>query len=305
MYAKVMKSQYLKSALLLLIMVATVFSETPSYQLLTFPFSTRAAAMGGTRAVDPSGNLDIQGNPADASFVESIQVQAGYVNHIVGIRGYSTAGVLPMERHRLTGELIYFDYGLFDKTDIFGNTQSTFDYHELAAALGYAFKFSEAIRLGGRVGRFQRVADASSHGEFYYDLGAVYHKELDSLTFGVYLASAKLGESEEPFPTQLRIGSSKRLSHLPLRLNLEGIYGFDELLRFSLGSEILIHPSFNVRLGINSNRFDLQTGVTEADFIAGASAGFSIAWQGIYIESATQSFGAAGWISQISLTYRL
>ncbi|MCF7826659.1 MAG: hypothetical protein K9N29_08395 [Candidatus Marinimicrobia bacterium] len=288
-----------------LLLTAVALAETPSHQLLTYPFSNRSAAMGGSRSVDPSGQIDIQGNPASASFVQGLQGQVGFVNHLVGIQGFSAAGLLPLERHRISAELIYFDYGLFDKTDIVGTNQGTFGYHELAAALGYAFKFSEGIRLGGRVGRFTRVADGSTGGDFYYDLGGVYHIEEDSLTIGVYLASVALGESDESFPTQLHIGSSKILSHLPLRLNLEGIYDFNDQIRFALGGEILLHRNFRVRLGVNSNRFDLQTGVTESDFIAGTTGGFAIDWQGMIIESATQSFGAAGWVSQISIAYRL
>ncbi|MCF7922024.1 MAG: hypothetical protein K9M55_04915 [Candidatus Marinimicrobia bacterium] len=288
-----------------LLLTAVALAETPSHQLLTYPFSNRSAAMGGSRSVDPSGQIDIQGNPASASFVQGLQGQVGFVNHLVGIQGFSAAGLLPLERHRISAELIYFDYGLFDKTDIVGTNQGTFGYHELAAALGYAFKFSEGIRLGGRVGRFTRVADGSTGGDFYYDLGGVYHNQEDSLTIGVYLASVALGENDESFPTQLHIGSSKILSHLPLRLNLEGIYDFNDQIRFALGGEILLHRNFRVRLGVNSNRFDLQTGVTESDFIAGTTGGFAIDWQGMLIESATQSFGAAGWVSQISIAYRL
>lgn len=284
---------------------ALAFAETPAYQLLNYPFSNRAAAMGGTRAIDPSGNMDMQGNPAGASFVRSLQVQAGYVNHLVGIKGYSAGLVIPVERHRLSFESTYFDYGLFDKTDVRGVTNGTFGFQELTSSLGYAFQFSQSLRLGTRVGRFQRTADQVSQADFYYDLGAVYHQEMDSLTIGVYLASVALGESEEAFPTELRIGSSKILSHLPLRLNLEGIYAFDDLLRFALGAEVFIHPNFTVRLGVNTNRFDLQTGISEADFIAGTSGGFALNLGGLLVESATQSFGAAGWVSQMSLSYHL
>lgn len=300
-----MNKNLLLLLLTLLLLVVSVLAETPSYQILTYPFSNRAAAMGGSSAVDPSGNIDIQGNPAGASFVENIKGQVGFINHIVGIRGYSAGGTLPMDNHRISGELIYFDYGIFDKTDIYGANHSTFGFHELAASLGYAFIFSDAMRLGARVGRFQRMADGNSYGEFFYDLGAVYHKTQDSLTVGIYLKSIALGESEESFPTQLRIGSSKILSHLPLRINLDGIYNLDDKLQFALGAEIFVHPNFRARLGVNSNRFDLQTGVTESDFIAGASVGFAFNYQGVLIESASQSFGAAGWVNQISLAYSL
>ncbi|MCF7823284.1 MAG: hypothetical protein K9N35_03850 [Candidatus Marinimicrobia bacterium] len=302
---KVMNAQTCKIILLSLFMIAGIHAKTPSYQLLTYPFSNRSAAMGGSRAIDPSGNIDIQGNPAGMSFILEPQVQAGYVNHLVGIKGYSAAFVFPLERHRLSLESIYFDYGLFDRTDINGLTDGTFGFQDMSTALGYAFQFSPAIRLGTRIGRYQRTADQVSSSEYYYDLGAVYHKEIDSLTIGVYLASAELGESEEAFPTELRIGSSKILSHLPLRLNVEGIYAFDKQLRLALGAEVLLHHNFTIRLGINSNRFDLQTGVSESDFIAGASGGFALQVGGALIESASQSFGAAGWISQMSISYHL
>ncbi len=305
MYIKVIHSQKFKSVLFLVCFVTVGLAETPSYQLLTYPFSSRAAAMGGSRAADASGHYETQGNPAGTSFINKLQGQIGLVNHLVGIQGYSAGGVIPMERHRLSAEVIYFDYGTFTKTDVDGNSGSTFGYHELASTLGYAFTFSEIIRLGGRIGRYQRVADSQSQGDFYYDLGAIYHSEMDSLTVGIYLASIGLGKTAETFPTQLHIGSSKILSHLPLRLNLEGIYNFDEQIHFALGAEIFMHPVFTIRLGLNSNRFDLQTGVTESDFIAGGTAGFAILWQGMVIESATQSLGAAGWVSQMSISYQL
>lgn len=305
MYYRVMYSKPSQTMAVLILFVSLALAETPSYQLLNYPFSNRSAAMGGGRAVDASGNLDIQSNPANASFVQGLQGQAGFVNHLVGIQGLSLGGVLPLERHRISGELVYFDYGLFDKTDIAGNNQGTFGYHEIAGAMGYAFQFSDGIRLGGRVGRYSRVADGDHVGDLYYDLGGVYHNQEDSLTIGVYLATLPLGESREVMPTQLHIGSSKILSHLPLRLNVEGILGFNDEVRFALGGEVFVHPNFRVRLGINSNRFDLQTGVSESDFISGAAGGFAIDWQGMLIESATQSLGAAGWVSQISLAYRL
>jgi len=300
-----MDNQRIKFTLLLLLMVSAVYAETPSYQLLNYPFSNRSAAMGGGRAVDPSGNMDIQGNPANASFVKNIQIQTGYINHVVGIKGYSMGGVMPLERHRLSVETIYFNYGDFNKTSITGVNEGVFSVQELSTSLGYVFQFSESVRLGTRVGVFQQTADARSLSDSYYDLGAIYHKELDSLTIGVFLVSAPLGASAEQFPTQLRVGSSKILSHLPLRLNLEGIYDFENQFRFAVGAEILIHPSFKVRLGINSNRFDLQTGISESDFTAGMSAGFAFDWHGIMIESATQSFGALGWVSQMGVSYHL
>lgn len=305
MYLRVMTNQLLGTILFSLLMTQVGLAETPSYQILNFPFSSRSASMGGGRAVDPSGGLDIQGNPAGMAFVDRSTVQAGYINHLVGIKGYSAGGLIPLQRHRLSLETTFFDYGQFDATSVSGVTTGTFGYQELSLAMAYAFEFSNTISLGTRVGHYTRTVDVDSNSDFYYDLGAVYHNKADSLSVGVYLAAAPLGESSEPMPRHLRIGSSKVLSHLPLRLNLEGIYAFDEQLRLALGAEVLLHPSFRLRLGVNSNRFDFQTGVSESDFVAGASGGFVIDWHGLIIESATQSFGGIGWVSQMSVSYQL
>lgn len=305
MYWKVMKNQLLKTILLSGLLVQIGWAETPSYQILNYPFSSRSASMGGARAVDPTGSLDIQGNPAGMTFADHSSVQAGYVNHLVGIKGYSAGGLIPFQRHRLSLETTFFDYGQFNATSVTGVTTGTFGYQELSLALAYAFKFSNSMSLGTRVGHYTRTVDVDSNSDFYYDVGAVYHKEADSLSIGVYLAASPLGDSQEAMPRHLRVGSSKVLSHLPLRLNLEGIYAFDEELRLALGAEILLHPSFRVRLGVNSNRFDFQTGVSESDFVAGASGGFVIDWNGLLIESATQSFGGIGWVSQMSVSYKL
>lgn len=304
MYSKAMPIKITTTLLLLLFGAHSALAETPAYQILSYPFGNRSAAMGGTRAVDPSGTIDANGNPASSSFINTLQGQVGFVSHLVGIKGYSASTVLPVERHRLSAELIYFDYGLFDKTDVYGNTSSTFGYHELASSLGYAFVFSDKIRLGGRLGRFQRLADGGSSSDLFYDVGAIYHNAEDSLTVGLYLAALPLGNPSETFPSQLRIGSSKILSHLPLRLNIDGVYGFNELLQIALGGELLIHPAFRVRVGISSTRFDLQTGVNQSDFIAGLSAGFALDYEGVLFEMAGQSFGAAGWINQLSIVYQ-
>jgi hypothetical protein len=300
-----MRKEMTKLVLIAIVLSSLGHAETPSYQILNYPFSSRSASMGGGRAVDLGSGLDIQGNPAGLTFSNHTVVQAGYVNHLVGIKGYSAAGLFPLENHRLGIETILFDYGQFTETSASGITGGSFAYQELSLGLTYAFEFSKSLRMGTRIGHYSRTVANDSKTDLYYDVGGIYHKSEDSLSIGVFLAASPLGDSRETMPKQLRIGSSKILSHLPLRLNLETIYAFDDQLRFALGAEVLLHPSFRLRLGLNSNRFGFQTGVSESDFVAGAAAGFVIEWNKIIIESATQSFGGIGWVSQMTLSYQL
>ena len=259
--------------------------------------------MGGTNAAHDLSTLDINGNPATYTFSSDLQGQAGFVNHLVGIKGFASAGVLPLEDHRLFGEMVYFDYGLFDRTDVYGNTAGTFGFHEIAFQAGYAYRVSERIRLGARLGLFQRTADTHTHRRLFSNFGAVYYSAEDSLTIGLYISNLAFDEIEEEAPTALRIGTSKILTYLPLKLNLDGEYSLNEDWLIAIGGEILVHPQFRLRLGINTRRFDLQTGVTREDFLAGATGGFVLEWQGILVESAVQSYGAAGIVSQLSLGY--
>lgn len=294
-----------KSLLALLIATGSSHAETPSYHLLTYPFSVRAAAMGGTMAAHDADAIDVNANPAAYSFTQTIQAQAGFVNHLAGIQGFTTAGVLPLEAHRLFGEVVYFDYGLFNGADEFGKNTGTFGYHEIAFQAGYAYSFSEQIRLGARLGLYQRVADGMTHSRSFTDVGAMYHSAEDSLTLGVMVSNLSVDDSGESTPATLRLGSSKVLTYLPLKLNLDAEYRDEEDWLIAIGGEVLVHPQFRLRLGINTRRFDLQTAVTREDFLAGGSLGFIISWQGIVFESAIQSFGAAGTVSQLSLAYQL
>lgn len=305
MYKRVIQARISTIFLVLVLLVGTAIADTPGLQLLHFPFSPRSAAMGGTRAASPTQSTDINGNPAGLAFQSHLQGQASVVNHLVGIKGYGLQGLIPLEAHTLAGDLIYFDYGIFERTDETGTTDGTFGFHELSTTFSYAYRWRESMAAGARVGRFLRVADGASEDLFYYDLGLVYSSDQDSLIVGLMVLAIPLGDSGEALPSQVRVGTSKVLEHLPVRLNLEGGYAFSDRYDLALGAEILIHPSFQLRMGVNSNRVGLQTDVTSGDFVAGASYGFAFRFKGMRIEMANQSFGDAGWVNQMSLSLRL
>jgi len=299
----------MKSPLQILLMVfilsevPLLHGETPAFQVLEYPFSPRAMAMGDTRAVNVTPSLEAAGNPAALTFTSDLQGKVGLVNHLVDIKGYSAIGVLPLENHRISGEMVYFDYGLFDRTDAFGNPTGSFGFHELSLQMAYAYSITDRWRLGTRAGWVQRVADNTTSGQGILNFGALYHLAEDSLTVGVLVSNLAVDEGSDELPTAIRVGTSKILTYLPLRLNLETDYRLADNWLLALGGEILLHPQFTLRLGINSNRFDLHTGVSASDFLAGVSGGFFVEWMGLQVEMAAQSFGAAGFISQAALAY--
>ncbi len=287
--------------LLLLLLFAPASSRTPAFQVLTYPFSSRAAGMGGTSVAYTGKYLEMGTNPAALVYQSGFQGQASTVQHLAGIRGYGTSLSLPLGVHRFGGEVRYFNYGLFTHSDEFGQTSSTFGFHEIAAQAAYAYSISPRIHLGTRMGFVQRVADGQNHSQGVLDLGFIFNRQEDSLSIGVVAENLPLGPETEILPTRVRLGSSKVLTYLPLRLNLEAEYEQGGTWTLALGGEILIHPAFALRLGLDSNRFDLQTAVSKQDFLAGFSGGFVVQHRGILLEMAVHSLGAAGTVSQLGI----
>ena len=109
----------------------------------------------------------------------------------------------------------------------------------------------------------------------------------------------------DELPTTLVVGTSTQLQYLPARINLDGRYDIQKHWFLATGIDFSLNNYLNLRLGINSNRFDLQTNVLRSDFIAGGTGGFSLKVKNFLFELAFQSFGGAGVIQQMSLAVKL
>lgn len=298
---------YLRTLLGFLLVVSTksLMAATPSYGLLTYPFNTRSAAMGGTYASDGDHQFQLFTNPASVALTQNLHAQAGSVRHLAGIQGVGLGGVLPVERHRFFGEATYFNHGLFDRTDETNTVTGTFGFHELYIGGGYAIDILPHFALGGRTGLYYLAVDNESRQAWVSSAGGMYHTRDDSTTIGIALMNFGADHGADELPTTVAVGGSQRLMYLPARINIDAQINQQKRWRIAVGGEFFLHDNFTLRLGMNSNRFDLQTNILRSDFIAGGTAGFGLTLNNLLFEFALQSFGGAGTIQQMSLAIKI
>ncbi len=289
----------------LLIYRVPIWAATSGYQILTYPFSTRVAAMGGTFAADGTQRFQVLTNPASVALSNGIQGQAGTVRHLAGIQGFALGGMLPVEQHRFFGEAAYFNYGTFDKTDVNNNHLGTFGFDELYAGGGYATELFPHFAFGGRTGLYRQQADHKIEQKWISALGGMYHRRNDSLIVGAAIMNFGQKSGVNELPTMIVIGTSTKLQYLPARINIDGQYNLQQQWKLAAGAEFFVNNNLTLRLGLNSNRFDLQTNVLRSDFIAGATAGMGLRVKNFLFELALQSFGGAGIVQQMSAAIRL
>jgi len=301
------KMNYLHTLMgfLLIAGVTNLMGETSAYHLLTFPFNTRSAAMGGTYAGTGDRQFQLFTNPASVALTQNLQAQAVSVPHLAGIQGIGLGGVLPIERHRFFGEATYFNYGTFDQTDETNTVTGTFGFHELYIGGGYACDILPHIALGARTGLYYMAADNESSQTWVSSVGGMFHTRDDSTTIGIVLMNFGTENGADQLPTTLAIGGSQRLMYLPARVNLDAQINQQNRWRVALGGELFVNDYLTLRLGLNSYRFDLQTNVLRTDFIAGGTAGFGLTIKNLGFEFAMQSFGGAGVVQQMSIAFNL
>ena len=103
-------------------------------------------------------------------------------------------------------------------------------------------------------------------------------------------------------PTNLRIGFSKILAHLPLEIgfnftdvNVTADSFSDRIKRFSIGGEFRLSDALRVRLGYNNRlRSDLDDDRLQETGFTGMSGGLGIYVKNFRIDYAMSDFGLLG-----------
>ena len=118
---------------------------------------------------------------------------------------------------------------------------------------------SETIRIGAKLDYSSESLMVQHNRSLPMLAPSTTKRTEDSPDVGEFMVSNLSWKKEEATPTALRVGSSKILTYLPLRSILMQNTGTQEDWLIAIGGEVLIHPQFRLRLGINTRRFDLQT----------------------------------------------
>lgn len=229
------QNRKMKNGLLILCLLlettlhAQLIGGQGTYQFLGLPASARVSGLAGNliTVADDDVNLAYQ-NPAVLNPGMHQQISFNHSFHIDGIgHGFVTYGHHAEEWNTtLYGGLKYVQYGEFERTNEFFQTEGTFKANEYAFVLGAARQIDERLHLGANLKMissqfdiYQSLGVAADLALFYRDTSSNFTATFLMKNMGTQL-STYTPERREPLPFEIQIGISKRLRYLPFRFSI-------------------------------------------------------------------------------------
>jgi len=231
---------------------------------------------------------------------------------------------------KFTGGVVldHLNYGDFDETDVsWGKSGRIFNAGDYLFTGTLGWQWNEQTQLGGSLKYAYGFVGEDDASAFAVDLGIVHSLDWQDLRLG--LVARNLGSQTDRYgsetfdlPTEIVVGGSRKLNHLPLTINVatqfvysgEGEYELDFLpsepsMSFSVGGEFEIKPAgaknpVNLRIGYQSKADQLRVGF-ENDMIGGFSAGIGFIVSAFTIDYAFAPMGGLGDIHRFGIMYKL
>ena len=285
----------------------------------------RTLALGGALITETSWHEGALLNPACAA--GSVRAaNASYARHMVDMWSGRVSVAHPvMAKYTVGGYLTTFNFGDIDVTEInTGATGESFQaYENIFVAYGAGF-YGDNLSWGGAFKYFWGSIDAYSASGVAIDLGITYDPGWYDLKIGAVLRNlgtefSGYGDEKDPLPTQLALGVTRRLLHLPLTVSsvilldrqYEGTWDADFLpgnpgFSFGLGGQFefptkLDEKPLKLLVGYRSRGVDLRVG-QQNDLLAGTSFGLEIPYRVYRFEYAFCTMGALGGIHRIGIS---
>lgn len=311
-------TSYSFAIVLLIVLVSnSSFSQNKTtYDFLRLDIGARASSLGGSFNSNINDVNSIFYNPAALSTLTNRQASVGFFKYLLDINSGNFAY---SQRYKDIGYfgagIRYVNYGSFEHRDEQLNDLGTFSANEIAFSLGYSNVSKNNLHYGINLKLiYSGIGDYSSTA-LAADIGVLYTIPASQWNFGLSLLNAgtqlnEYNSTKEDLPLDLRLGMSKKLEHLPLRVHLElenltekQDKFFDRFKNLSVGGEFDFSENVRFRIGYNnSQRQDLKTGSSLG--IAGFSAGLGFkVLENYSLDYAFNSMGKIGATHRIDVGF--
>ena len=312
---------------LIFLIQVTYAGERPGFAFLNTEMSARGAALAGAMIAKSGEVHGLFHNPASLAGIEGIAWSTNYLNHLLDMGGGNLMIAKSTNKGSFGIGAASIDYGTFERLDDRGNNVGAdFVASDLLLSFGYGYQIVSFLSVGANLKWASSNIDEYSANAMVFDAGFVYENSELDLTIGGGIfnlgKSSAFVDTEDPLPTNFKLGLSKLLAHLPMRLNVEGRWlsspppkecgenippvecFFKGIVPWKLlvSGEIMISPNFNLVIGMNSNRLDLDTSSLGEDFFSGGSLGFGLNFEKWRVDYALTSYGGAGSIQRFGVS---
>ena len=213
----------------------TSFLEAQSVGQYSFPFinhasSARIEALGGSAIAIKDDDVSLAWqNPAMLSEKTSGTIAINHQLFFGGVQhGYAAyAQHIAKIKMTLHGGIKYVNYGDFAATDEYGTQKGTFSASEQAIVIGAAKQLSEHYSIGANLKYINSQLETYNANGIGVDLAAMYHNPeqriavtLVAQNIGSQLGTYANGQSRRSLPSDIQLGLTKRLKHLPFRFGI-------------------------------------------------------------------------------------
>ena len=249
----------------LLYVDAVEAQEVNGYGYLELPVSPRALALGGTSVsvVEPEMSLAEQ-NPALLCPEMSGQLSMSYMSYLSDINlGYVGYARSFLDVGAWSVGMRFVDYGHFDGFTEEGIGTGQFSVKDLCLEGAIGFPINDLWRLGGQVKLMYTSYESYSAFAMGVDLGLNYYDETtgNAISFtatnlGTQLKALYEDGRRQHLPSQVNVGWSKELLHLPFTVSVTGYHLLDwdhdyrdgegKLHSFKNNEQILNHLIFGL-----------------------------------------------------------
>jgi hypothetical protein len=296
-------------------------TDPTAFSLVRLEPSARIAALAG--AAQSIGRDDpsiVFLNPAVASPEMHRMLSVSYANHLADINAAFLSYVTSVGgAGTVVGGLRYLSYGSFERADANGfRDGTTFTSYESVLTAGLS-RSAGQLQYGGTLNLLLSGIDGTTASAFAVDAGVFYYKAsqqlgLSASAHNVGWVMSSFGQQKDELPFDLRVGASKRLTHLPFMLSLTGYnlhdwdgpdsFGSNLLKHLAFGGEFYLGQAVRLRVGYNHRRHDeLKTG-SRID-LAGVGLGFGVHITRFRFDYAYNDWSSLGGVHHLTIQTRL
>ncbi len=294
--------------------------ESAAFPVAQLDASARTSSLGGHNpALVARGTGGLFVNPAllDASMHGSAEFT--YLNHVSDISGGWLSYARNIERVGTAALGIrYMGFGDLDRLDASGNRLGTFSASDVGVTLSVSRPLRERLRYGTNLNWLRNSIDSEGAQALTVDAGALYHDPERRFSAGITLQHAgvvlsSIGSRRDDVPTDLRLGITKRLEHLPVLFSVTA-YRLHDLEGGPDGSTALANifyhvipaaefqfsEGFRIRLGYNHRRHDELKIKSRLD-LAGVSTGVGVRVRRVAVDYGFTSWSSLGGLHRITI----
>ncbi len=300
--------------------------ESAAFPVAQLDASARASSLGGHNpALVARGTGGMFVNPALLDPSMHGAAEFTYLNHVSDISGGWLSYARNVERVGTAALGIrYMGFGDLDRLDASGNRLGTFNASDIGVSLSVSGSLptthpvGERLRYGAGLNWLHSSIDSEGSQALTIDAGALYHDAERRFSAGLTLQHAgvvlsSLGSRRDEVPTDLRLGITKRLEHLPVLFSVTA-YRLHDLEGGPDGSTVLANifyhvipaaefqfsEGFRVRLGYNHRRHDELKIKSRLD-LAGVSTGVGVRIRRVAVDYGFTSWSSLGGLHRLTI----